>query len=423
MKVAAMTGMEAALAALQRGRPVLVADAESRENEGDVILAAEHATPEWVAWTVRHTSGLLCAPMPGEVADRLALPAMVDRNQDPRGTAYTVSVDARFGIGTGISATDRARTLRLLADPAAGPGDLVRPGHVFPLRARPGGVLERPGHTEAGVDLCRLAGLAPIAVIAEAVHDDGAMMRLPALLELGATHDLPVITIAALVSWRLAHAEDGLAVTIRGSASVIPRVQRVTQASLPTRHGTFVAVGYRDLLTGAEHLAVHTGDITGSDAVVRVHSECLTGDAFGSLRCDCGAQLDTALDAVARRGGVAVYLGGHEGRGVGLLSKLGAYALQEQGHDTVDANLAMGLPADAREYGAAAAILADMGVRRVRLLTNNPAKAAGLMAHGVDVIERVSLHVTPVPQNVGYLTTKRERMGHDLPHGDSGRTA
>ncbi len=430
-----LSGIASALDALRQGRPVLVADDEDRENEGDVILAAQSATAHWVGWAVRHTSGVLCAPMPDEVADRLALPPMVERNEDPRGTAYTVSVDARFGIGTGISAADRARTVRLLADPAAGPSDLVRPGHVFPLRARPGGVLDRAGHTEAAVDLCRLAGLAPVGVIAEVVHDDGAMMRLPALLELGAAHDVPVVTIAALAAWRRVHDEVATAAggprpgeagygprgsgSRGGRAAPLPRVARVSQSTLPTRHGTFTAVGYRDLLTGAEHLALHTGDIAGAP-VVRVHSECLTGDAFGSLRCDCGPQLDTALGIVAGRGGVLIYLGGHEGRGVGLLAKLSAYALQDLGQDTVDANLAQGLPADAREYGAAGAVLADLGVRRVRLLTNNPAKVSGLVALGVEVVERLPLQIAPGPHNVGYLRTKRDRMGHDLRPGPRG---
>jgi 3,4-dihydroxy 2-butanone 4-phosphate synthase/GTP cyclohydrolase II len=417
-----LADVEAAVESLRRGRPVLVADDESRENEGDIVLAAQHATPDWVAWTVRHSSGLLCAPLPDDVADRLALPPMVDRNEDPRGTAYTVSVDARFGIGTGISAADRATTLRLLAAAGAGPGDLVRPGHVFPLRARAGGVLERAGHTEAAVDLCRLAGLAPVGVIAEAVHDDGRMMRLPDLVELGAANGLPVLTIAALAAWRTA-TEGGVPLDGGPADAALPRVRRVTEAQLPTRHGTFVAVGYRDLLTGAEHVALHTGDVRAPEAVVRVHSECLTGDTFGSLRCDCGPQLEAALATVAAHGGVVVYLGGHEGRGVGLLSKLGAYALQDHGADTVDANLVLGLPADAREYGAAAAVLADLGLRRVRLLTNNPAKVSGLVAHGVEVAERLPLHVPPGPYNVGYLLTKRHRMGHDLPHSGAGRTA
>ncbi|MGN6300097.1 MAG: bifunctional 3,4-dihydroxy-2-butanone-4-phosphate synthase/GTP cyclohydrolase II [Angustibacter sp.] len=412
----ALADVPAALAALRSGRPVLVVDDEHRENEGDVVLAAEHATPEWIAWTVRHTSGLLCAPMPAETADRLGLPAMVSDNQDPRGTAYTLTVDARDGVTTGISAADRAHTLRLLASPSTTAHDLVRPGHVLPLRARAGGVLERAGHTEASVDLCRLAGLTPVAVIAELVHDDGAMMRLPDVLALGATHDLVTVSIADLALWRLTH-DDAARAAPAGSA---PRVQHVASTTLPTRHGTFVAHGYRDLLTGAEHLALVSGDLTADEAVVRLHSECLTGDVLGSLRCDCGAQLDAALEQVARRGGAVVYLRGHEGRGVGLLAKLSAYALQDLGRDTVDANLELGLPADAREYGAAAAILADLGAGQVRLLTNNPAKVDGLVAHGVAVVGRTPLRAGESVFNARYLATKRDRMGHDLA-ADRGR--
>jgi 3,4-dihydroxy 2-butanone 4-phosphate synthase/GTP cyclohydrolase II len=411
--VSALADVPAALAALRAGRPVLVVDDEHRENEGDVVLAAEHASAEWVAWTVRHTSGLLCAPMPGELADRLRLPAMVRDNEDPRGTAYTVSVDARTGVTTGISAADRARTLRLLADPATTPDDLVRPGHVLPLRARPGGVLERAGHTEASVDLCRLAGLAPVAVIAELVHDDGTMMRLPDVLALGGEHGLVTISIADLALWRVLHPDvaDTADVVAPGPA----RVQRVASTSLPTRHGTFTAHGYRDLLTGAEHLALVSGRPASADAVVRLHSECLTGDVLGSLRCDCGAQLDAALEQVAERGGVVLYLRGHEGRGVWLLAKLEAYALQDIARDTVDANLELGLPADAREYGAAAAMLLDLGLGHVRLLTNNPAKVEGLTTHGVDVSDRSPLRVGESVFNARYLATKRDRMGHDLP--------
>ncbi|GAB3596446.1 bifunctional 3,4-dihydroxy-2-butanone-4-phosphate synthase/GTP cyclohydrolase II [Angustibacter peucedani] len=403
--------------ALRRGRPVLVVDDEDRENEGDVVLAAEHATPEILAWVVRHTSGLLCAPMPDDVADRLELPPMVRDNQDPRGTSYTVSVDARTGVTTGISAADRARTLRLLADPATAAGDLVRPGHVFPLRARPGGVLERPGHTEAAVDLCRLAGLAPVGLIAEVVADDGSMMRLPGLLRLGAEHDLVTISIADLALWRLVQHDvepDG-ARDREPDVTPAQRVRRAATTTLPTRHGTFTAHGYRDLLTGAEHVALVHGDVRAPDAVVRLHSECLTGDVLGSRRCDCGDQLDAALREVAEHGGTVVYLRGHEGRGVGLLPKLEAYALQDLGLDTVDANLELGLPADAREYGAGAAVLADLGVTRVRLLTNNPAKVEGLRAAGVAVVERLPLQVAPGDHSTGYLVTKRDRMGHDLP--------
>jgi 3,4-dihydroxy 2-butanone 4-phosphate synthase/GTP cyclohydrolase II len=381
-------------------------DDADRENEGDVVLAAAHATPEWTAWTVRHTSGLLCAPMPAERADALGLPPMVARNEDVRGTAYTISVDARHGVGTGISAADRATTARLLADPATTADDLVRPGHVLPLRARDGGVLERRGHTEAAVDLCRLAGLPPVAVIAELVEDDGTMMRLPAIRRLADGRGLPVISIADLVAHRLA----GDRTAPRDPA---PRVRRVATTTLPTRQGRFTAVGYRDLLTGAEHVALVSGS-PAAGALVRVHSECLTGDAFGSLRCDCGPQLDAALAAVEADalGGVVVYLRGHEGRGIGLLAKLAAYALQDGGLDTVAANVEQGLPADAREYGAAAAILTDLGVGAVRLLTNNPAKLGGLRTHGVEVVERVPLHVGAGPLNRGYLRAKRDLMGH-----------
>ena len=405
--------VRAALAALRAGRPVLVVDGADRESEGNVVLAAEHATPEWVAWTVRHTSGLLCAPMPDEVADRLDLPAMVRDNQDRRGTAYTVTVDARAVTGTGISAADRAQTVRTLADPASVPVDLLRPGHVLPLRARPGGVLERPGHTEAAVDLCRLAGLRPVALIAEVVADDGSMAREPDLAALSAEHDLPLITIAELALWRLTH--EPLSALPPQEPVVTRRVHQVGQTRLPTPHGTFAAYGYRDLRTGAEHLALVAGDPTAPDAVVRVHSECLTGDVLGSLRCDCGPQLDAALAAVARCGGVVVYLRGHEGRGIGLLAKLEAYALQDLGRDTVEANLDLGLPVDAREYGAAAAVLADLGVDRLRLLTNNPAKVEGLSGNGVTVTDRLPLVVSTSEHARGYIATKRDRMGHDLP--------
>lgn len=421
-----LASIEQALEQLRLGRPVLVVDDEHRENEGDVVLSAQLATKQWVAWTVRHSSGLLCAPMPDAVADRLGLALMVRDNEDPRGTAYTVTVDAREGVTTGISAADRARTGQLLADPTTTPGDLVRPGHLLPLRARAGGVLERAGHTEAAVDLCRLAGLAPVGLIAEAVNDDGTMMRLPQVLELGATHALVTISIADLALWRLANdgdngdggnngSDNAGADGVASAPTAGPRVQRVVTTTLPTPHGTFVAHGYRDLSTGAEHLALVSGDHRAPTAVVRLHSECLTGDALGSLRCDCGAQLQASLAIAADAGGVVLYLRGHEGRGVGLLSKLEAYALQDLGRDTVDANLELGLPADAREYGAAAAMLADLGVRGVRLLTNNPAKVEGLVAHGVDVVGRLPLVVAPTQHSGAYLDTKRDRMGHDLP--------
>jgi 3,4-dihydroxy 2-butanone 4-phosphate synthase / GTP cyclohydrolase II len=399
--------VEAALAALRAGRPVLVSDDANRENEGDVILAAHAVTPEWVAWTVRHTSGLLCAPMSVARADALALPAMVADNKDPKQTAYTVTVDAATGVTTGISAADRARTLRVLADPASSAGDLIRPGHVLPLRARPGGVLERRGHTEAAVDLCALAGLPAVGVIAELVADDGSMLTWPGIEDLGARHDLPVLTIEELANHRRTH---------RLPDPVEPegRIERVDEASMPTRFGTFRAVGYLDRLTGAEHVALVAGEL-GAGPLVRVHSECLTGESFSSQRCECGPQLDAGLERIAAEGGVLVYLRGHEGRGIGLLKKIAAYRLQDQGLDTVQANLELDEPADGREYGGAAAILQDLGVGSVRLLTNNPAKIAGLEEHGVTVAERVPLHVGVVPANVRYLETKRRSMGHLLP--------
>ena len=402
--------VEEALAALRTGRPVLVTDSEDRENEGDVVLAAQTLSEEWLAWTIRHTSGYLCAPVTGETADRLGLPLMVAENRDPLRTAYTVSVDAAQGVTTGISAADRTRTLRALAHPSATADDFIRPGHVIPLRARPGGVLERPGHTEAAVDLCRLAGLVPVGCIGELVNDDGTMMRLPDVLATGAVHDLPVITIEQLIRWRQLH----------------DRVQRLAETSLPTRHGSFVTVGYRDVLTGDEHVAlVSPGGLAGPSPLVRLHSECLTGDAFGSLRCDCGPQLERAMARVAAEGGVVVYLRGHEGRGVGLVSKLQAYALQDKGFDTVDAQLELDLPVDAREYAAGAAILTDLGLDSVRLLTNNPAKVDALRGLGVDVAAVERLAVAPTTTNRAYLRTKRERMGHDLLVDalDSGETA
>lgn len=393
--------VEDALVALQAGRPVLVTDSADRENEGDVILAGETLTAEWMAWTIRHSSGYVCAPMSQERADALQLPLMVADNADPLRTAYTVTVDARAGVTTGISAADRTHTIRTLAAHGTTAGDLIRPGHVIPLRARPGGVLERAGHTEAAVDLCRLAGLAPVAAIAELVCDDGSMMRLPEVLELAGRESLPVLTIEQLVAWRAVH----------------DRVTRVVETALPTDDGVFTLVGYRDLVTGAEHLAaVSPRGLVGDSPLVRLHSECLTGDVFGSRRCDCGPQLAAALSRVAEEGGVVVYLRGHEGRGVGLLDKLRAYALQDQGLDTVDAQTALGLPVDSREYAAGAAILADLNVLSVRLLTNNPLKVAGLRQHDVDVASVEPLTVPATLANAGYLRTKRDRMGHHLDH-------
>ncbi|GGL09255.1 bifunctional 3,4-dihydroxy-2-butanone-4-phosphate synthase/GTP cyclohydrolase II [Mangrovihabitans endophyticus] len=381
------------------GRPVIVVDDADRENEGDLIFAAECATPELVAFMVRHTSGYICVSLPEDEADRLGLPPMVQTNQDRRGTAYAVTVDAREGVTTGISAADRAHTIRLLGSAQTTAADLSRPGHVVPLRARPGGVLRRPGHTEASIDLATLAGLRPAGVLCEMVRDDGAMMRGPDLERFAAEHGLALISVAELIAYRRRRER---------------QVERVVETRLPTEHGLFTAVGYRALVDGGEHVALVCGDLgDGQDVLVRVHSECLTGDVFGSHRCDCGPQLDAALRRVAEAGrGVVLYMRGHEGRGIGLLHKLQAYQLQERGFDTVDANLELGLPADARDYGTGAQILYDLGVRSMRLLTNNPAKRAGLEGYGLTVSGREELPVRLHPENVRYLRTKRDRMGH-----------
>ncbi|WP_020144012.1 3,4-dihydroxy-2-butanone-4-phosphate synthase [Terracoccus sp. 273MFTsu3.1] len=399
-----LSTVEEALEALQAGRPVLVLDDEDRENEGDLVLAAETATEDWMAWTIRHSSGYLCAPMPDEIADRLELPLMVAENRDPLRTAYTVSVDAASGVTTGISAADRLHTVRMLADVDSTPADLIRPGHILPLRARHGGVLTRPGHTEAAVDLTRLAGLSPVGVIGELVHDDGTMMRFDAVVGLGSEFGLPVITIEQLIDHR----------------QRLDRVERLATTRIPTVHGTFTAHGYRDTLTGDEHVALVSprglqGRGRSGPVVTRLHSECLTGDAFGSLRCDCGPQLQASLARVGRDGGVVVYLGGHEGRGVGLVDKLRAYSEQDGGADTVDAQTALGLPVDAREYAAGAAILHDLGATQVVLLTNNPNKVSSLRQLGLDVVAVERLHGPMGADNEQYLTTKRERMGHDIP--------
>jgi 3,4-dihydroxy 2-butanone 4-phosphate synthase/GTP cyclohydrolase II len=399
--VNALDPIERAVADIAAGRAVIVVDDEDRENEGDLIFAAEHATAELVAFMVRYTSGYICVPITEAEADRLELPPMARVNEDRRGTAYTVTVDARDGVTTGISAADRARTIRLLAAPSTTPGDLARPGHVVPLRAREGGVLRRLGHTEAAVDLAVLAGLRPAGVLCELVNDDGTMMRLPDLRRFAVEHDLALVSIADLVAHRL-RAE--------------PQVERVVETRIPTDAGAFRAVGYRGVVDGSEHVALVFGELgDGADVLVRVHSECLTGDVFGSLRCDCGPQLRAALQRVAAEGrGVVLYLRGHEGRGIGLMHKLRAYQLQDLGRDTVDANLDLGLPADARDYSTGAQILGDLGVKTMRLLTNNPAKRAGLEGYGLGVLGRVPLPVRPHPENVRYLRTKRDRMGHLL---------
>jgi len=402
-----------ALDALRAGRPVIVVDDESRENEGDVVLAAQFASQEWLAWLVRNSSGFICAPMTNEIADRLELPVMVPDNQDPRGTNYTVSVDAANRLSTGISASDRAHTLRVLADLDSVPASLHRPGHIMPLRAADGGVRERDGHTEATVDLLKLAGLVPVGAISEIVADDGEMMRLPGLIELGEREGVEVITIAALIEY-LNETQPGgeipLAVDIPESSRVIFEVE----TTVPTTHGEFRFRAYRDRTTGYDHLAVIAGD-PADGALIRVHSECLTGEVFGSLKCECGPQLDAALDAIQREGGVVIYMRGHEGRGIGLINKLKAYRLQEEGLDTLDANIALGFPADGRDYAAAAAILADLGISSVRAITNNPEKLRQLAQHGITVTEQVPLVVGVGSFNEAYLEAKRDRMGHILP--------
>ncbi|MHA6511420.1 bifunctional 3,4-dihydroxy-2-butanone-4-phosphate synthase/GTP cyclohydrolase II [Tessaracoccus sp. Z1128] len=394
--------IERAIADIAAGRAVVVVDDESRENEGDLIFAAEKATPEMMAFTIRHSSGVICAPMPGDLLDRMQIPLMTRDNDDQYRTAFTVTVDARHGVSTGISAADRAHTTRVLADPTTQPTDLTRPGHVFPLRYREGGVLARRGHTEAAVDLARLAGLQPVGVLVEIVNDDGTMKRGQQLRDFADEHGLAMISIDDLA----AHRE-----------RTEQFVERVTEAVLPTRHGDFRAFGYRSTLDGEEQVALALGEITGPDPVLtRVHSECLTGDVFGSSRCDCGPQLDLALERIAAEGrGLLVYLRGHEGRGIGLVAKINAYALQETGRDTVDANTDLGLPVDARRYTVAAQIIRDLGVEAVRLMTNNPAKVTALQELGTDVAGRVSLVVPPGAHNLSYLTTKRDRMGHLIP--------
>ncbi|MEJ1087183.1 GTP cyclohydrolase II [Microbacterium sp. Mu-80] len=396
-----------ALDALRAGRPVIVADDENRENEGDIIISAELASPEVMAWMVRWTSGLICAPMPADLADHLNLPPMVETNEDARSTAYTVSVDAASGVTTGISARDRALTLNVLANPESTSTSIIRPGHILPLRAVDGGVRERAGHTEAAVELMRMAGLQPVGAIAEVVAEDGSMMRLPGLLELGERENVPVITIEQMIAHLNEHEP-------RDAGAAHPAQRRVSlraDANVPTTHGSFRVLAYKDRVTGTDHLAITSGALSDT-ALVRVHSECLTGEAFGSLKCECGPQLQTALDRIEKEGGVVIYMRGHEGRGIGLINKLRAYSLQEDGLDTVDANLALGLPADARDYAAAAGILTDLGVSKVRLLTNNTDKVAKLRELGLDVVEQVPLLVGVGPNNHQYLETKRDRMGH-----------
>ncbi|HEX7039912.1 MAG TPA: bifunctional 3,4-dihydroxy-2-butanone-4-phosphate synthase/GTP cyclohydrolase II [Trueperaceae bacterium] len=385
---------------LRQGRPIVLVDDEDRENEGDLVLAAEAVTPEKLAFMIRHTGGVVCLAMTNAMADRLDLPPMVQHNTAKRETAFTVSIEAREGVTTGISAGDRATTILTAIRDDAKPEDLSRPGHVFPLRAREGGVLRRAGHTEAAVDLCRLAGLKPAAAISELMHDDGTMMRLPAIKSFAAEHGLKVGAIADLIAYRLERERF---------------VTRVASASLPTEFGQFTVHGYVDEVRGDEHVALTMGDVaSGEPVLVRMHSECLTGDALHSLRCDCGFQRDAALRAIAAEGrGVLVYLR-QEGRGIGLLNKLKAYALQDAGADTVEANERLGFSPDLRDYGVGAQVLVDLGVKRLRLLTNNPRKIAALRGFGLEVVERVPLRVGENAHNQRYLRTKAEKLGHHL---------
>jgi 3,4-dihydroxy 2-butanone 4-phosphate synthase/GTP cyclohydrolase II len=395
--------VEQAIADIAAGRAIVVVDDASRENEGDIVFAASKATPELLAFTIRYARGLICVPMLGADLDRLQVPPMTSDNQEHMGTAFTISVDARDGITTGISAADRARTIRTLVDSATEPYEIVRPGHVFPLRYAEGGVLRRAGHTEAAVDLARLAGLTAAGVVAEIFNDDGTMARRPELRAFADEHGLTLISIAQLIEYRR-HSER--------------TVRRVVQTRVPNEYGEWRAFGYLNSVDGTEHVALVLGDLAepaGADVLVRMHSECLTGDVFGSQRCDCGAQLDAAMAAIAAEGrGVVLYLRGHEGRGIGLLSKLRAYQLQDNGADTVDANLELGLPADAREYSTGAQMLADLGVGPLRLLTNNPDKVRGLSGFGIEVTGRVPLPVAATPDNLRYLIAKRDRLGHQL---------
>jgi len=394
--------IEEAVEAIGRGEIVLVVDDEHRENEGDLIMAAEFADAERLSFYLQHTSGLICVAMTGERLDALELPLMVEHNTESHLTAFTVSVDAKRRVTTGISAMDRAATIQALIDPATRPADLSRPGHIFPLRAREGGVLRRAGHTEAAIDLARLAGCVPAGVICEVVSEDKRdMARLEELTRFAKQHELKIISIADLIAYRARN------------DTLVRRVEGAT-ARIPTVHGEFTGIVYESIVDTEQHVALVMGEVAGDEPVlVRVHSECLTGDAFGSFRCDCGPQLQRAMEIIAKEGrGVVVYLRGHEGRGIGLGHKLRAYALQEQGLDTVEANEALGLPVDSRDYGIGSQILVDLGVHKMRLLTNNPAKYRGLTGFGLEIVERVPLVIAPRPENAAYLATKAAKLGH-----------
>ena len=396
-----LDSIERAIADFRDGKAIVVVDDEDRENEGDIIFAASKATPELMAFLVRYSSGLICAPITGDILDRLAIPLMTPHNREKMRTAYTISIDARDGITTGISAADRARTCRVLADSATEPFELVQPGHIIPLRAKQGGVLERAGHTEAAVDFARLAGLTPAGVIGEVLNDDGTLMRAPQLRDFADEHGIALVSIEDLQVYRRLHES---------------QVERLATTRLPTEFGTFTAHGFRDMIEGSEHIALVYGDPGTEDVLTRIHSECLTGDVFGSRRCDCGPQLELSMTEITTAGaGIVVYLRGHEGRGIGLLHKLQAYALQDLGSDTVDANLELGFGEDERDYAAGAQILRALGVTSARLLTNNPDKTIALEAYGVKISERLPLRIAPNEDSLRYLQTKAERMGHDLP--------
>ena len=395
--------IESAIEEFKAGKALVVVDDEDRENEGDLVFAGALITTESMNFMIKNTSGVVCVPMLAEDLDRLNLPPMTAINEDKKSTAFSVSVDAAIGITTGISAEDRCRTIKVLADRNSKSTDVSKPGHIFPLRAAQGGVLRRAGHTEAGIDLAKLAGLNPIAVIAELVEDDGSIRKYESSYRFARENNLKFISIADIISYRRKHEK---------------QIELVSTSELPTKFGNFKAFGYKSIIDGISHIALVAGDIgDGEDVLVRVHSECLTGDVMGSLRCDCGDQLQLAMKTISENGrGIVLYVRGHEGRSIGLLNKIAAYGLQDKGRDTVQANLELGFPADARDYGTGAQILVDLGVKTMKLLTNNPAKRAGLEGYGLKIVERVALVAQVNEKNVDYLSTKKNKMGHDIPN-------